>query len=82
MSEQVKDYVVVTRARLRKSGRFITHVYGLYTQNKAKSVKSNIKREAEASGEEVEVSACHIIDIDRMNRELISTTLREAIQNA
>lgn len=62
-----KEYVVVTRAIMEPSGREIVHVYGLYGKQKAKSVKQNIKKAAERDGHQVEVSSCHIIDIDQMN---------------
>jgi hypothetical protein len=61
------EYVVVTRGKMEPSGRIITHTYGLYSKHKAKSVKQNIKKAAERDGHEVEVSACHVIDIDAMN---------------
>jgi hypothetical protein len=66
-----EDYVLVTRARRPNSSRFVTHVYGPFTQSKAKSVKANVKKRAREEGWEVEASACHIIDIDRMNSEAI-----------
>jgi hypothetical protein len=50
--------------------RFITHVYGPYGQAKAKSVKSNMKRQAEERGYELEVSVCHVLDPDTMHMEL------------
>jgi hypothetical protein len=62
-----KEYVVVTRALMKPSGRLIVHVYGLYSKNKAKSVKHNIKAAAVRDGHQVEVHACHVIDIDAMN---------------
>ena len=77
-----KDHVVVTRARMPRSQRTITHAYGPYTKNKAKSVKSNIKREAIRLGQEIEVSCCRILDPEGMSRDVIPETLREAIRDA
>lgn len=66
-----REYVVVTRALMVKSTRYITHAYGPYGQAKAKSVKSNFKRQAREEGYELEVSVCHVLDVDAANAALV-----------
>jgi len=69
-----REYVVVTRARMALSRRWITHVYGPYGQAKAKSVKSNIKQkhanDFNAPDSELEVSVCHVLDPESWNQQL------------
>ena len=82
MAEQPQEYVVVTRYQKSVYARPIVHTYGPYTQSKAKSVKSNMRAEAQRLGhsEKLEVNACHIIDVDRMNQEQAAAVVREQMK--
>ncbi len=82
MADQPREYVVVTRYQRTPQARPIVHVYGPYTQGKSKSVKSNMKAEAQRLGhaEKLEVNACHILDIDRMNQEQATAVIREQMK--
>ena len=82
MADQPREYVVVTRYQRTPQARPIVHVYGPYSQSKAKSVKSNMRGEAQrlGEGEKLEVNACHIIDIDRMNQEQATAVVREQMK--
>jgi hypothetical protein len=72
MAKGPEEFVLVTRARLRHSKRFITHVYGPHSQAKAKRLKAEAYREAKEGGYELTASVCHMINIERMNANAAS----------
>lgn len=71
MASKEREYMVVTRYQKTPDSKPIVHVYGPYGQTKAKSIKSNMKAEAIRNHEfgKLEVSVCHPISIENMNRE-------------
>lgn len=79
--EKPREYVVVTRYQKTPQSRPLVHTYGMYGQSKAKSVKSNMKAEHQRMGlpGTLEISVCHIIDIDRMNQGLAAAMVRDTV---
>jgi len=72
MKDEPKEYTVVTRyAPVKMDGRPIVHTYGPYTKSKAKSIRANMRAESVQGGwvDRLEISVCHLIDVDDMNRE-------------
>lgn len=70
MAKGPEEFVLVTRARLKNSRRWIVHAYGPYTQAKAKRLKQEAYAEAQSKGYELTASACRMINIERMNDEM------------
>jgi hypothetical protein len=58
------EYVVVTRYQKTPKSKPIVHAYGPYPQDKARSVKGRMKREAERLGyaSSIEISCNHMLD--------------------
>jgi IMP cyclohydrolase len=76
-----REYVVVTRFQRTEKSRPIVHTYGPYGQVKAKSVKSNMRAEAQRLGyiSRFEVSVCHMIDVEQMDRDAAANIVRGTI---
>lgn len=70
----MKDHVLVSVVRVGE--RIVVHAYGPYTKEQAQRerrlVSSTLPRECI-----IKISACKVIDIDKMNEELETETTEE-----